>query len=111
MEIGGQKRPRPAAAFAFPPDLWLHIKGLLGGRAFWIDTYRRTVLPCIPRTTYRFSFVGVSRLGATTYITRYNECALRTGLRRVGKRNRTMRGRRPMHKIYEICHMHQRSTA
>ena len=108
-------RPRPAATVfgAFPPDVWLHIKAMLGGRACWREKYRRAVLPCIPRSEYRFSFVGIFRKGPTVYIVRYNECVLRARLRRrAGRRGRgrPVRGRRPQMKVYEYEMCDIRST-
>ena len=75
---------------------------MLGGRAWWLKKYRSAVLPAIPRTMYRFSFVGVNRIGGTTYIIRYNECVLRPRLKRIGRGGRPMRGRRLTRKIYEM---------
>ena len=84
------------------------VEDMRGGRDFWLKQYRTFVIPRIPRTSYRFSFVGVFHTGGTVYTARYNECALRPGLKRRGRRNqRLMRGRRPMMKVYEITAMRQ----
>ena len=103
MEAPGQKPRLASTVFgALPPEIWRHIKDMWGGRDFWLKKFRAAVLPCIPRTTYRFSFVGVWSIGGTRYIISYNECALRPGLTRRGSDRRPVRGRRPMRKVYEI---------
>lgn len=90
-----------------PPEVWMLVEDMRGGRDFWLRQHRTSVLPSVPRTVYRFSFVGVFRAGSAVYTARYNECALRPGLKRLGRGKRPGRGRRPMMKVYEITEMRQ----
>ena len=98
-------RPRREREFRFPPELWRHIREMGGCREFWLGRYRGEVVPSVPRAEHRFSFVGVFTARGERRITCYNECALRTGLRRVDSSGRVRKGRRPRRKIYEICGM------
>ena len=92
-----------------PQEIWNHICDMTGGKRFWLKKYRSAVVPCIPRSVYRFSFVGIYHVGSLMYIMRYNECSLRSGLKRVARCGRRIRGRRPMMKIYEITLLESRA--
>ena len=81
---------KPRRGRTLPPEVWMLVDHMRGGRDFWLRQHRASVLPSMPRAAYRFSFVGVFRAGGAVLIHRGGhpahprgeaECVVRPGRR------------------------------